>query len=77
MKRENAIALLEDDRSEELKQFSKKIVNKIYDDFESRTCNNCVYYNSMNESSGLCEHLGLPELGVDSDFGCNKWEAKR
>lgn len=51
-------------------------INKIYDDFESRTCENCIYYNDMNESSGLCENMALPELGVDKDFGCNKFSRK-
>ena len=43
---------------------------------KSRTCESCKYYNSINESSGLCEQEDLPPLGIDNDFGCNKWEKK-
>ena len=43
---------------------------------ENHTCEGCKYYNSMNESSGLCEQEDLPPLGIDNDFGCNKWEKK-
>ena len=43
MTREQAKELLEDDRSEKLKEFSAKIVDKIYDDFENISCEGCIY----------------------------------
>ena len=43
MTREQAKELLEDDRSEKLKEFSAKIVDKIYDDFENKSCDGCIY----------------------------------
>ena len=67
----------EDGYQEGIKENLKKIEalkKEIVKSFESRVCENCKYYNSMNESSGLCEHKGLPPLGVDNDFGCNKYQ---
>ena len=55
----------------------KKIIDSIYDDFENRTCENCKYYDSFNESSGMCANISIQFVNaVDSDFGCNKWELK-
>ena len=57
------------------------LVNDIYDDFESRTCENCKHY-----SSGYCpanvfyiynELIDKDEeihLQCNKDFGCNKFE---
>lgn len=51
--------------------------DRAYNIFEKiRVCRYCKYYNSINELSGLCEQEALPPLGVDEDFGCNKWEKK-
>ena len=55
----------------------KKIIDSIYDDFENRTCENCKYYDSFNESSGMCANISIQFVNaVDSDFGCNGWESK-
>ena len=50
------------------------IINDIYDDFASRTCESCSEY-----LDGWCDILSQ-DVGKFSyftkDFGCNKWEAK-
>ena len=49
-----------------------KLIDRIYDDFESRTCDNCKYLD------GLCT-LGIKHFEIDtnpSDFGCNKFVRK-
>jgi len=52
-------------------------VDKIYDEFESRICENCKHYNcgcSIQDSLisvSLEKNLGMPNL---NNFGCNKFE---
>jgi len=55
-------------------------IDKIYDDIESRTCKNCIYYNP---ETNLClnQDLQNKELGVlfmppSKSFGCNKFKRK-
>lgn len=62
------------------------MINEIHDDFESRTCENCKYY----DRDGLCNGgwymtndvyssdsiVPNPELYTKEDFGCNKFEPK-
>lgn len=46
-----------------------EVVDAIYDDFESRTCENCKHFND----DGECVYLDmLPDAG----FGCNQFERK-
>jgi hypothetical protein len=53
------------------------IIDKIYDDFESRTCENCKHYinkpiiSYCNNDNSMA--YNLEENLVRSD-GCNKWE---
>ena len=55
----------------------KKIIDSICDDFENRICENCKYYDSLNESSGMCANISIQFVNaVDSNFGCNGWELK-
>ena len=56
------------------KKSLKMIVDKIYDDFESRTCENCKHQEGIG-----CEvypsawnWFSLNE----SEFSCNQWKAK-
>ena len=47
------------------------IINKIYDEFDAMTCENCEYYNKI----GTCtneESMMFDKLSFD-DFGCNKF----
>lgn len=58
------------------KEMFVEVIDKIYDDFESRTCINCNYYVDYpnvccNSDSLLCSEF------VDKDFGCNKFERKQ
>lgn len=60
------------------------ILDKIYDDFESKTCERCIFHDknlmicknhSLNlmKDGGELLHNGM-FLNVDNDFSCNKWE---
>jgi len=48
-----------------------ELINEIYDDFESRTCESC---NASDYGNSFCLKLGIR---VTKDFLCNKWEAKQ
>ncbi len=53
----------------------------IYDDFESRTCENCkFYFIHMQYGQGMqCKNhdSDMHQVKITSkDFGCNKWETK-
>jgi len=55
-----------------------KLINKIYDDFENRTCESCKYCELINISDmggtiNNCFQTGfaIVEWRV---FGCNEWE---
>ncbi len=50
------------------------ILDAVYDDFESRTCENCKHYNNMCEY-GITAPL-FSEITY-KDFGCNKFERKQ
>ena len=56
------------------------IIDKIYDDFESRTCENCTYLYRPDLTNGIyrCENnvVTIEDGEIELDFGCNKWEAK-
>ena len=55
-----------------IKEFNEKI-NKIYDDFESRTCENCKTYYKTRHKNYKCEHaIDICYL----DRGCSLWEFK-
>ena len=47
------------------------VIDNIYDDFESRICENCRYSNPV---SYICQELG--GLQLDKDFGCNQFSCK-
>jgi hypothetical protein len=49
------------------------IVNKIYDDFESRTCESCRFYTKTNQKNHICN---LEHDIWHLDRGCGKWEKK-
>jgi len=57
------------------------LVDKIFDDFESRTCSNCIYFDKAPTEYHENECLNkfndeIVNFGMDTTFGCNKWEAK-
>lgn len=51
------------------------LIDRIFDDFESRTCANCKEYIKINNSQGKCNFIEKLTL-IDSDFGCNIWKSK-
>ncbi len=60
-----------------------KLINRIYDDFESRVCKNCKYYNPAHK---VCENRKniqpfeidnkYVNIFTDGNFGCNRFERK-
>ena len=59
------------------------VINQIYDEFESRTCDNCRYRqtNNANDMYWCINQYGANkyrnmDIRVDLDFGCNKFERK-
>ena len=66
-----------------------EMVDKIYDDFESRTCENCKHsYSSSIVNPTHCSEVTFPyfnevdaewedmSMEITKDFGCNKFERK-
>ncbi len=53
-------------------------INKIYDDFESKNCNNCRYYFTEDGLSYIieeCEEDVTDFTSVKAEtFYCNKWK---
>jgi len=54
---------------------ARQLVKEIYDDFESRICKNCKYYEEYpsvccNADSPLCAGV------TKEDFGCNEFEIR-
>jgi len=62
----------------------KLLIDKIFDDFESRTCENCKHWDE--DDTGYGYKLGYCEKDVGNgftidnvtqhSFGCNRWEQK-
>ena len=49
-------------------------IESIYDDFESRTCDNCRHSNQTSYALYCRKDVKNLTIGVDKDFGCNKFE---
>ena len=59
-----------------------KVIDQIYDDIESRICENCKHYN-MDTAVYYCDTYDIVMINddntirtVDKDFGCNKFVRK-
>lgn len=60
----------------------KNIIDKIYDSFEKRSCDNCKYILDTKTIGNFCEYndrCSDEGISVDyvrdiKDFSCNKWE---
>lgn len=55
----------------------KEFINKIYDDFESRTCENCkhgVGYGGLYTECNRTLEIDMLNTFVGEDYGCNKFE---
>ena len=85
MNREEALRLASYD---ETPYYFQRLINKIYDDLNSRTCENCKYF----QKGWFCEKINAeiyPDYeiwdnsgfhvngyDVEKDFGCNRFERK-
>ena len=63
-----------------------KVIDSIYDDFESRTCENCKHFTKEFGVYGICQkgmtnhvvwHEGEQWKLIDFYSGCNKFERRR
>ncbi len=60
----------------------KKLINKIYDDFEiesqQQICKNCKYFVECNDGYHYCNNINNTGLNgiITPDFGCNRFEKK-
>ena len=54
-------------------------INKIYDDFESRTCESCKYLNKdTGKSYAECDFLDtFIGIMMEKSFYCSEWEKKQ
>ena len=54
------------------------VINSIYDDFESRTCDSCRHLIEMHRKHGnYCGINAVNKEGYELDnFACNKWSKK-
>ena len=57
------------------------LIDEIYDDFESRTCENCKYFiDEKGTKLQFCNARTVGGIigwnGYGKDFGCNKFERK-
>lgn len=56
-----------------------KLINKIYNDFESRTCEGCSYFRGCSIDECTCDNelsMGYTYTDLTKFDGCNKWEKK-
>ena len=60
--------------------FGTEIIDKIYDDFESRTCENCKHFidsECMVIGDWDCYYDSPAQWTPPKDFGCNKFVRKQ
>jgi len=50
------------------------MLDEIFDNFNSRTCRNCLYWDAENQLDGNSKCNKLFNFRCYSDFGCNKFE---
>ena len=59
----------------------EELIDKIYDDFESKICKNCKYFKGTGMIAN-CSNLEVGKMNggafidVDENFGCNKFERR-
>ena len=58
---------------------SEDIVDIIYDNFESRSCDSCLYLDrDTGKSYSVCEYLNSNiSAGMIDTFYCSEWEKKQ
>jgi len=61
---------------------AKHRINKIFDFFESRTCENCKSFCTTARGKSCVNQENINQFGaygyfiISNDFGCNRWEQK-
>jgi hypothetical protein len=50
-----------------------QVIDKIYDELESRICENCKEFSVNTSGFSECNILNVT---ISKDFGCNKWQQK-
>lgn len=55
---------------------TKETIDKIYDDFESRTCENCKVIQNIKKFNKGAAYCNIIHKSVNKDFGCNKFERR-
>jgi len=73
MERKNYIDACDEITNPQTKFLLQATINRIHDDFESRTCENCKYHADINKSYKKCLELGI---NTSNNFSCNIWESK-
>jgi hypothetical protein len=60
------------------KAHTTNMLDKIYDDFESRICKNCTHHTGVTADQGWWGDYTCKELKINTskNFGCNKFERK-
>lgn len=61
-----------------IKKDVEELIDKIFNDFESRTCENCKHFTFMSRANSyICSSLDNQSVKwIDKDFGCNKFERR-
>jgi len=59
---------------------TKIVIDKIYDDFEDKICDNCKYIKKDKYNLRYCccptSPLSSTNQALHPTFGCNRWEQK-
>ena len=58
----------------------KRFIDKIYDEFASRVCGNCVYLDRLQDHKIDCNFFGIlisEHSSFDWDFGCSQFRRRQ
>lgn len=76
MTREEAYEIADKLSMTDLKEFTyTELVKTIYDDFESRTCDNCTHHTEATKHYGNCTRNGTP-TPTEYNWFCAGFEKK-
>lgn len=79
MTRDEALRLLNKHNDDDVASVDviKQFINQVYDDFESRTCENCEFYKEENKQcTNEASIAYTSQEAIYFDDGCNKFEKK-
>ena len=74
MTREEVIDKYMEARNHGVELDTISVINILYDDIESRVCENCIH--SSIDYSGTQHQCILLRMSFNSDFGCNYFKSK-